>query len=149
MLEAELPKETQQVDRVIQAFADRYHECNPGIFMSSDQAYIIAFSLMMLHTDAFNKNNKRKMQKQDYIKNTSGQQVADDVLGCLYDNICYTPFVHYEEEVDINGERVLPFKPRKSKIKGAITDSGKKVSGPVDPYNLLVDQKLDIVKAGD
>ena len=35
LLEAELPKETQQVDRVIQAFADRYHECNPGIFMSS------------------------------------------------------------------------------------------------------------------
>jgi hypothetical protein len=146
LLEAELPKETQQVDRVIQAFADRYHECNPGIFMSSDQAYIIAFSLMMLHTDAFNKNNKRKMQKQDYIKNTSGQQVSDDVLGCLYDNICYTPFVHYEEEVDINGERVLPFKPRKSKIKGAITDSEKKVSGPVDPYNLLVDQKLDMLR---
>ena len=146
LLEAELPKETQQVDRVIQAFADRYHECNPGIFMSSDQAYIIAFSLMMLHTDAFNKNNKRKMQKHDYIKNTSGQQVSDDVLGCFYDNICYTPFVHYEEEVDINGERMLPFQPKKSKIKGAITDSGKKVTGPVDPYNLLVEQKLDMLR---
>lgn len=34
LLEAELPKETQQVDRVIQAFADRYHECNPGIFVA-------------------------------------------------------------------------------------------------------------------
>jgi hypothetical protein len=146
LLEADLPKETQQVDRVIQAFADRYHECNPGIFMSSDQAYIIAFSLMMLHTDAFNRNNKRKMQKQDYIKNTSGQHVSDDVLACFYDNICYTPFVHYEEEVDINGERVLPFKSKKSKLKGAITDSGKKVSGPVDPYNLLIDQKLDLLR---
>lgn len=146
LLEADLPKETQQVDRVIQAFADRYHECNPGIFMSSDQAYIIAFSIMMLHTDAFNRNNKRKMQKQDYIKNTSGQHVSEDVLACIYDNICYTPFVHYEEEVDINGERVLPFKTKKSKLKGAITDSGKKVSGPVDPYNLLVDQKLDILR---
>jgi hypothetical protein len=146
LLEADLPKETQQVDRVIQAFADRYHECNPGIFMSSDQAYIIAFSLMMLHTDAFNRNNKRKMQKHDYIKNTSGQHVSEDVLACFYDNICYTPFVHYEEEVDINGERVLPFKSKKSKLKGAITDSGKKVSGPVDPYNLLVDQKLDLLR---
>lgn len=146
LLEADLPKETQQVDRVIQAFADRYHECNPGIFLSTDQAYIIAFSIMMLHTDAFNRNNKRKMQKQDYIKNTSGQHVSDEVLACIYDNICYTPFVHYEEEVDINGERVLPFKTKKSKLKGAITDSGKKVSGPVDPYNLLVDQKLDILR---
>ena len=148
LLEAELPKETQQVDRVIQAFADRYHECNPGIFVAPDQAYIIAFSLMMLHTDAFNKNNKRKMQKHDYIKNTSGQQVADEVLGCFYDNICYTPFVHYEEEVDINGERVLPFKPKKSKLKGAIAETGKMKppSGPVDPYNLLVDQKLDMLR---
>ena len=34
LLEADLPKETQQVDRVIQAFADRYHECNPGIFVA-------------------------------------------------------------------------------------------------------------------
>ena len=143
LLEADLPKETQQVDRVIQAFSDRYHECNPGVFLNSDQAYIIAFSLMMLHTDAFNKNNKRKMQKQDYIRNTSGQDVSDEVLACFYDNICYTPFVHYEEEVDINGERVLPFKPKKSKLKGAITESGKKPSGPVDPYNLLVEQKLD------
>lgn len=147
LLEAELPKETQQVDRVVQAFADRYHECNPGIFVSPDQAYIIAFSLMMLHTDAFNKNNKRKMQKHDYIKNTSGQQVADEVLGCFYDNICYTPFVHYEEEVDINGERVMPFQPKKSKLKGAINETtGKKPTGPVDPYNLLVDQKLDVLR---
>ncbi|KAK3718512.1 hypothetical protein LTR37_005016 [Vermiconidia calcicola] len=146
LLEADLPKETQQVDRVIQAFADRYHECNPGIFVAPDQAYIIAFSLMMLHTDAFNKNNKRKMQKQDYIKNTSGQQVSDDVLGCFYDNICYTPFVHFEEDVDINGERVLPFKPKKNKVKAVITDANKKPSGPVDPYNLLVDQKLDMLR---
>jgi hypothetical protein len=147
LLEAELPKETQQVDRVIQAFADRYHECNPGIFVSPDHAYIIAFSLMMLHTDAFNKNNKRKMQKQDYIKNTSGQHVADDVLACFYDNICYTPFVHYEEEVDINGERVMPFKPKKSKLKAGMTEAaGKKPSGPVDPYNLLVEQKLDMLR---
>ncbi|KXL50116.1 hypothetical protein M433DRAFT_151490 [Acidomyces richmondensis BFW] len=147
LLEAELPKETQQVDRVIQAFADRYHECNPGIFVSPDQAYIIAFSLMMLHTDAFNKNNKRKMQKQDYIKNTSGQHVAEEVLACFYDNICYTPFIHFEEEFDINGERVIPFKPKKSKLKSAMNDaSGKKSSGPVDPYNLLVEQRLDVLR---
>lgn len=147
LLEAELPKETQQVDRVVQAFADRYHECNPGIFMSPDQAYIIAFSLMMLHTDAFNKNNKRKMQKQDYIKNTSGQNVSDDVLACFYDNICYTPFIHFEEEVDINGERLLTFKPKKSKLRGSIPDPGRKNSGPIDPYALICDGKLDTLRS--
>ena len=163
LLEAELPKETQQVDRVIQAFADRYHECNPGIFGGSDQAYVVAFSLMMLHTDAFNRNNKRKMGRSEYVRNTQGQGVGEEVLGCFYDNICYTPFVHYEEEVDINGERVLPFKPKKSKLKGgaisvvestsltgggAAASSGKekKMSGPLDPYNLLIEQRLDALR---
>jgi Sec7-like guanine-nucleotide exchange factor len=35
LMKVELPKETQQIDRVLQKFADRYHECNPGIFSSA------------------------------------------------------------------------------------------------------------------
>ena len=35
LMHVELPKETQQIDRTLQSFADRYHECNPGIFASS------------------------------------------------------------------------------------------------------------------
>jgi hypothetical protein len=34
LMQVELPKETQQIDRVLQGFADRYHECNPGIYIS-------------------------------------------------------------------------------------------------------------------
>lgn len=33
----------------------------------------------MLHTDFFNKNNKHKMQKQDYIKNTSTAMLNEGV----------------------------------------------------------------------
>jgi Sec7-like guanine-nucleotide exchange factor len=29
-----LPKETQQIDRVMEAFAKRYADCNPGLFVS-------------------------------------------------------------------------------------------------------------------
>ncbi|KAF2721761.1 hypothetical protein K431DRAFT_268175 [Polychaeton citri CBS 116435] len=147
LLEAELPKETQQIDRVVQAFADRYHECNPGIFQSPEQAYIIAFSLLMLHTDAFNKNNKHKMTKSDYCRNASGQGVHEDVLACFYDNICYTPFIHFEEEVDFGGEKGQQLiQQKKRKLKEAISDSGKKPSGPIDPYTLLVEQKLDTIR---
>ena len=39
LMEVELPKETQQIDRVLQGFADRYHECNPGIFASQGTYY--------------------------------------------------------------------------------------------------------------
>lgn len=45
-----------------------------------DHPYILAFSLIMLHTDAFNKSNKRKMTKADYIKNTRLPGVASEVL---------------------------------------------------------------------
>ena len=34
LMHIDLPKETQQIDRTLQSFADRYHECNPGIFVS-------------------------------------------------------------------------------------------------------------------
>lgn len=35
LMEVDLPKETQQIDRFLQSFADRYHECNPGIFVNA------------------------------------------------------------------------------------------------------------------
>ena len=94
-----LPKETQQIDRVVEAFAKRYTECNPGLFTSDgscphilpisfhihiqwtiDHPYILAFSMIMLHTDAFNKSNKRKMTKVDYIKNVKPLGIPMEVL---------------------------------------------------------------------
>ncbi|KAL1748872.1 hypothetical protein HDZ31DRAFT_28634, partial [Schizophyllum fasciatum] len=80
LMDVGLPRETQQIDRVIEAFAQRYVVCNPSLFTSNDHPYILAFSLIMLHTDAFNKSNKRKMTKPDYIRNTRLPGVAPEVL---------------------------------------------------------------------
>ncbi|KAI9809437.1 MAG: hypothetical protein M1827_006874 [Pycnora praestabilis] len=147
LMEAELPKETQQIDRVLQGFADRYHECNPGIYASPDQAYFIAFSILILHTDVFNKNNKHKMQRNDYIKNTQGEGISDAILECFYDNISYTPFIHVEDDVDIHGERILGNKTRNKLFKGGNADPLKKASRePVDPYTLILDSKLDVLR---
>jgi len=41
LTEIDLPKETQQIDRVVQSFADRYHECNPGIFSDSGTCVVV------------------------------------------------------------------------------------------------------------
>ncbi|KAF8078454.1 hypothetical protein FPV67DRAFT_1557780 [Lyophyllum atratum] len=107
LMEVGLPRETQQIDRVIEAFAGRYMQCNPALFTSDDHPYILAFSLIMLHTDAFNKSNKRKMSKADYIKNTRLPGVAPEVLDCFYDNIVFAPFIFIEDPLDINGQRGL------------------------------------------
>ncbi|KAF3079048.1 hypothetical protein TWF706_010192 [Orbilia oligospora] len=145
LMEVELPKETQQIDRVLQAFADRYHECNPLIYSSSENAYFIAFSLLILHTDVFNKNNKHKMQKPDYVKNTSGEGITSDILEYFYDNISYTPFIHVEDDLDINGEKILSHMPRRNMLTKANTDL-KKAREPVDPYTLIIDNKMDILR---
>ncbi|EGO60508.1 hypothetical protein NEUTE1DRAFT_75657 [Neurospora tetrasperma FGSC 2508] len=148
LMEAELPKETQQIDRTLQAFANRYHECNPGIYATADQAYFIAFSLLILHTDVFNKNNKHKMQKADYLKNTRGEGVFDEILEVFYDNITYTPFIHVEDDLDINGERIIAHKAKKKSIfPHTAPDPAKRVAKePIDPYTLIIDNKLDILR---
>ncbi|KAG9231295.1 hypothetical protein BJ875DRAFT_498433 [Amylocarpus encephaloides] len=148
LMEVELPKETQQIDRCLQGFANRYHECNPGIYASPDQAYFIAFSLLILHTDVFNKNNKHKMQKPDYLKNTSGEGIFDEILESFYDNISYTPFIHVEDDLDINGERIIQHKTKKKSIfPRANVDPTKRPSKePVDPYTLIIDSKLDSLR---
>lgn len=112
-----------------------------------DEAYFIAFSILILHTDVFNKNNKHKMQKQDYTKNARGQGVADEILECFYDNISYTPFIHVEDDIDINGERIVARKARKNIFTKPSTDSlGKPSREPVDPYTLILDNRLDSLR---
>ncbi|KAG5922193.1 hypothetical protein E4U42_005549 [Claviceps africana] len=148
LMEAELPKETQQIDRFLQAFANRYHECNPGIYSSPDQAYFIAFSLLILHTDVFNKNNRHKMQKSDYLKNTRGEGIFDAILGCFYDNISYTPFIYVEDDLDMASERTQMSKStRKQKISANAVESAKRAARePIDPYTLILDGNLDALR---
>jgi hypothetical protein len=144
LMEVELPKETQQIDRFLQAFSDRYHECNPGIFASSDKAYFIAFSILILHTDVFNKNNKRKMQKPDYIKNCRGEGISEDILECFYENISYTPFIHVED-ANIHDRHLA--KPRRTIFKSTSTENLARIARePVDPYALILEGKLESLR---
>lgn len=147
LMEAELPKETQHIDRCLQAFANRYHECNPGVYSSPDQAYFIAFSLLILHTDVFNKNNKHKMQKPDYLKNAGGEGIFDDILECFYDNISYTPFIHVEDEIDIADRSSVGKSKRKQLLSTTSGDPARRAAKePIDPYTLILDGDLEVLR---
>ncbi|POS75771.1 protein transport protein sec73 [Diaporthe helianthi] len=151
LMSSELPKETQHIDRFLQAFANRYHECNPGIYANPDQAYFIAFSILILHTDVFNKNNKHKMQKHDYIKNTKGEGIYDEILEVFYDNITYTPFIHVEDDLDMNGDRMTVHKITKKKSilpspNAPDAASKRAAKEPIDPYTIILDNRLDILR---
>lgn len=137
LMDLSLPRETQQIDRVMEAFSARYMECNPGIFTDKDHAYILAFSLIMLHTDAFNKSNKTKMTKAAYVKNARLPGMRPEVLEYFYDNIVFAPFIFIEDPVDINGQRGFTADSASS------TSSFLKQSNKIDPYYLIARNLLD------
>ncbi|KAI8070219.1 hypothetical protein BDF21DRAFT_344512 [Thamnidium elegans] len=67
-----LQGETQQIDRVLVQFADRYFECNPAcIFGSTDVIHAIVYSLLLLNTDLHvAQGDYKKMTQSSFIKNT-------------------------------------------------------------------------------
>lgn len=97
----ELPKESQHIDRFIECFGRCYYACNKDLWDSADQVYFLTFSFVMLHTDHFNLDNKKKMAKDEFVKNTrvedpesnlSNSKVPREVLEYFYDNITYCKF---------------------------------------------------------
>lgn len=75
-----LPKEQEGIYRLLELFSRRYLACNPSLWDSHDQVLVVCYSILMLNTDAWNSNNKVKMTREQYIKNTSGQGVSEDIL---------------------------------------------------------------------
>lgn len=115
-----LPGEAQQIDRILQAFADRCAQvCEEApngrlaIFSNdpkraSDAAYLLSFSIIMLNTDLHNDNIRedRKMKLEDFIKNNTdygrditekGKEFPREYLESIYESI-------KEEEIRTEGE---------------------------------------------
>ncbi|KAK4509587.1 uncharacterized protein ATC70_007940 [Mucor velutinosus] len=67
-----LKAESQQLDRIIEAFAKRYYECNPDTLLHCfDVVYAVAYSLLLLNTDLHVVNDwTNKMTRSSFIKNT-------------------------------------------------------------------------------
>jgi brefeldin A-inhibited guanine nucleotide-exchange protein len=86
-----LPGEAQKIDRIMEKFAERYCKCNPNAFTSADTAYILAYSVILLNTDAHSVMVKDKMSKADFMRNNrgidDGKDLPEDYLSALYDQI--------------------------------------------------------------
>ncbi|PGH12576.1 hypothetical protein AJ79_04197 [Helicocarpus griseus UAMH5409] len=76
-----LKGETQQVDRILDAFSSRWYECNPDNgFKATDVVHTICYSLLLLNTDLHMADIEQKMTRNQFIKNTMPtiQRVAAD-----------------------------------------------------------------------
>ncbi|XP_034028876.1 IQ motif and SEC7 domain-containing protein 2-like isoform X2 [Thalassophryne amazonica] len=88
--------EAQKVERLIEAFSQRYCVCNPTLvrqFQNPDTIFILAFAIILLNTDMYSPNVKaeRKMKLDDFIKNLrgvdNGQDIPRDLLVGIYQRI--------------------------------------------------------------
>lgn len=52
--EFKLPGEAQQIDRIMEKFADTFCRQNPNSFRRAEDAYRLAFATIMLNTDVHN-----------------------------------------------------------------------------------------------
>ncbi len=104
----------------MEKFAEKFHIHNPSIFASADVAYVLAFSVIMLNTDAHSNQIKHKMTKEGFLKNNKGingdHDLDPEYLGGIYDRIC-------ENEI---------------KMKDATDDAAAAGSGPVGAKNRQV-----------
>uniref|UniRef100_A0A6Q2Y4H1 SEC7 domain-containing protein n=1 Tax=Esox lucius TaxID=8010 RepID=A0A6Q2Y4H1_ESOLU len=88
--------EAQKVERLIEAYSQRYCICNPGVvrqFHNPDTIFILAFAIILLNTDMYSPNVKpeRKMKLEDFIKNLRGVDDGEDIpremLAGIYERI--------------------------------------------------------------
>ena len=91
-----LPGESQKIDKIMEKFAERYYNDNVNVnekfpFENADAAYIFAFHMIMLATDLHNVAIRKKMSKQEWIKNNTGlndsKDFGEQFLIEIYDSI--------------------------------------------------------------
>ncbi|KAL3814904.1 hypothetical protein ACJIZ3_016172 [Penstemon smallii] len=112
-----LPGEAQKIDRIMEKFAERYCKCNPKVFTSADTAYVLAYSVIMLNTDAHNPMVKNKMSAEDFIRNNrgidDGKDLPEEYLKSLFERISKNEIkmkddnLSIQQKQSVNSNRVL------------------------------------------
>ncbi|XP_055754076.1 cytohesin-3-like isoform X1 [Salvelinus fontinalis] len=97
-----LPGEAQKIDRMMEAFATRYCDCNAGVFQSTDTCYILSFAVIMLNTSLHNPNVKDKPTLERFFSMNrginNGGDLPNDLLMKLYESIRNEPFKIPEDD---------------------------------------------------
>jgi len=101
-----LPGESQIIDRMMQKFAYHYCDQNKNVFSCADTAYVLAFSIILLNTDLHNSRIKRKMTKEEFIRNNkgidNGEDLPLDYLSYIYDNIFQNEIKSKTGEIELD-----------------------------------------------
>ncbi|KAI3739034.1 hypothetical protein L2E82_29391 [Cichorium intybus] len=125
-----LPGEAQKIDRIMEKYAERYCADNPGLFKSADTAYVLAYAVIMLNTDAHNPMVWPKMSKSDFVRMNATNDPEEcgptNLLEEIYDSIV-------KEEIKMKDDNVSMGKTTRQK-----TESDEKAGGIVGILNLAL-----------
>ncbi|KAK8635509.1 hypothetical protein V6N13_004243 [Hibiscus sabdariffa] len=112
-----LPGEAQKIDRIMEKFAERYCKCNPKAFIRADTAYVLAYSVIMLNTDAHNPMVKNKMSADDFITHNrgidDGKDLPEEYLRSLFERISRNEIkmkdvdLSVQQKQSVNSSRIL------------------------------------------
>ena len=140
LLTFRLPGEAQKIDRIIETFATAFYSQNVGkdglkLFNHEDAVYTLAFSTIMLNTDAHNPaiRERDKMTKEQFIRTNRGAErilrhLLNDFLGvnygsdfdqefleAIYDSILLDEIkLYYDNEIVGNAEKKVRRVPGKN-----------------------------------
>ncbi|GAA99731.1 hypothetical protein E5Q_06434 [Mixia osmundae IAM 14324] len=119
-----LPGEAQKIDRFMLKFAARYLAGNPSsAFANADTAYVLAYSTIMLNTDAHNPQVKNRMTLQDFYKNNrginDGADLPEELLAGIYEEIQINE-IRMKDEIDL-----APTVPTGSTLAVALASVGR------------------------
>ncbi|KAG8732664.1 guanine nucleotide exchange protein for ADP-robosylation factor [Ceratobasidium sp. 423] len=122
-----LPGEAQKIDRFMLKFAARYIAQNPqSVFKDADPAYVLAYSVIMLNTDAYNPQVKKRMTRADFVKNNrginDGSDLPEEMLSGIFDNIQAKEIRMKDEEGAIALQSI---NAPSTGLVGAITNVGR------------------------
>ncbi|GAV73997.1 Sec7 domain-containing protein/DUF1981 domain-containing protein/Sec7_N domain-containing protein [Cephalotus follicularis] len=110
-----LPGEAQKIDRIMEKFAERYCADNPGLFKNADTAYVLAYAVIMLNTDAHNPMVWPKMSKSDFVRmnstNNAEECAPSELLEDIYDSIV-------KEEIKMKDDTVGTGKSNRQRPEG-------------------------------
>ncbi|KAL5073788.1 hypothetical protein RYX36_012772 [Vicia faba] len=140
-----LPGKAQKIDRIMEKFAKRYCKCNQKVFSSADTAYVLAYSVTLLNTDAHNPMVKNKMSPDDFIKNNcgidDGKDLPEEYLRSLFEKISRNEIKM--KDVDLDHQKIQTVNPNRllglDSILNIVKNSEKKARKTESVYLAATD----------
>ncbi|XP_077130417.1 PH and SEC7 domain-containing protein 3 isoform X6 [Ranitomeya variabilis] len=144
--------ETQERERVLIHFSNRYFQCNPNTIFSPDGIHCLTCAIMLLNTDLHGHVNiGKKMSCQEFIANLQGVNEGTDfprgLLKALYNSIKNEKLEWAADDVD--AMKKSPSDSNDDKSNGTGSKSVSRIGSSSNPFlDIPHDPNAAVYKAG-